>query len=315
MEHYRSYRKYVRSRFGCRVQTIPVSAGFSCPNRDGTKSNSGCSFCDNRSFSPVADEASSVVTQIERAISHAPQKIGAFIVYLQPFSNTYGTLAQLSSIYEPIISYPRVVGLSVGTRPDCFTEEIYDYLSHVSRRTYLCVEVGLQSAHDATLTLHHRGHTVEDFRQCIFSLSTREIATVAHVILGLPYETEQMMMETAQEIADLPVTGIKIHQLMVIRGTLLHQWYEQGKIECLTLERYAETLAGFLSYLRPDQFIHRLAAEASIKNGLIAPLWSRDKQPVLDFLNNYMDKEHVVQGSRWKGYIPPAATRVDEAQQ
>jgi uncharacterized protein len=301
VEHYRSYRKYVRERFGRPVLTIPVNAGFSCPNRDGSKSGEGCSFCDNRSFSPVWDDASPVIEQIELAVQGAQNKFDAFIVYLQPYSNTYGSVKRLSQIYEPIISFPRVVGLALGTRPDCFSEEKYDYLHDLSRRTYLSIEVGLQSAHDETLMLHRRGHSIEDFRQCVRSLSARGISTVAHVMLGLPPETEQMMMATAQEIARLPLTGVKIHQLMIIRGTLLHQWYTQGKIECLTLERYAKILAGFLSYLRPDQLIHRIVADSSIPKGLVAPLWSGSKLKTLDYLIDYMDTAGTCQGSRWKG--------------
>jgi uncharacterized protein len=301
VEHYRSYRKYIRQRFGRPVLTIPVNAGFSCPNRDGTLSANGCAFCDNRSFSRVWDNTSPVISQIEKAIECVKNKFDAFIVYLQPFSNTYGSIDRLSQIYEAVISYPRVVGLAIGTRPDCFSNEIYDYLYDVSRRTYLSMEVGLQSAHDETLMQCLRGHSVENFRQCIRSLSKRGISTVAHVILGLPSETEQMMKETALEIARLPVTGIKIHQLMIIRETLAHQWYVQGKIESLTLEHYAHLLAQFLSYCRPDQYIHRVVADSRIETGLVAPLWSANKLETLNYLNGYMDEKKITQGKLWKG--------------
>ncbi len=299
VEHYRSYRKYVRERFGRAVLTIPVNAGLTCPNRDGTKSVAGCSFCDNRSFSPVWDDTAPVIEQIEQGIAAANKKFSAFIVYLQPFSNTYGPLSRLEPIYEAIIAIPGVVGIALGTRPDCFSEEKYDYLHDLSRRTYLSVEVGLQSSHDATLTLHGRGHSMEDFSRCIHALSTRGISTVAHVMLGLPPETEPMMLATAREIARLPVTGVKIHQLMVIRGTLLHAWYAEGKVECLTLERYAQLVARFVSHMRPDQLIHRIVADSSIEKGLVAPLWSAEKLKALHYINTYMDKEGVSQGARW----------------
>jgi uncharacterized protein len=301
VEHYRSYRKYVRQRFGRQVFTIPVNGGFSCPNRDGSKNSEGCSFCDNRSFSPAWNDASPVIEQIKQAIGRAPTKEGAYIVYLQPYSNTYGSVKRLSSIYEAIISFPGVVGLAIGTRPDCFSDEIYEYLHDVSRRIYLSIEIGLQSAHDETLTLHRRGHSMEDFRQCVRELAGRGISTVAHVMLGLLPETEPMMLATAQEIARLPVTGVKIHHLMIIRGTLLHQWYLEGKIESLTLEQYAKLLTGFLSYVRPDQLIHRIVADSSFEKGLVAPAWSAHKMQALHFLNEYMDKKGTCQGSRWKG--------------
>jgi uncharacterized protein len=296
-QHYNSYRKYLQERFGKPVLKIAVNGGFSCPNRDGTKSWEVCSFCDNRSFSPAARTVSPVLAQLRDAVLKTPSRYEAFITYLQPFSNTYGDVKKLASIYEPLISFPRVVGLAIGTRPDCFTEDIFDYLEDVSKRTYLSVEIGLQSAHDETLALHNRGHTFDDFKRCVESLSRRGIETVAHVILGLPPETPEMMLETARKIADLPVTGVKIHQLMIIRGTDLHQKYERGEIGCLTLEKYAEILCGFLSLLRPDQFIHRIVADSSGANGLVAPLWSSDKMKAINSITAYMDKKKTTQGS------------------
>jgi hypothetical protein len=299
-QHYNSYRKYLQERFGKPILKIVVNGGFSCPNRDGLKNREGCSFCDNRSFSPVANTAKPVLTQLQEAALKAPSRYNAFIVYLQPFSNTYGDVKALATIYEPLISFPRVAGLAIGTRPDCFTEDIYNYLEDVSSRTYLSVEIGLQSAHDETLALHNRGHTVDDFRRCIAFLSERGIETVAHVMLGLPPETPEMMLETAREIADLPVTGVKIHQLMIIRGTGLHQKYERGEIECLTLEKYTEILCDFLSLLRPDQFVHRIVADSSEANGLIAPLWSAGKMKAINYITAYMDKKNTKQGSAWE---------------
>jgi uncharacterized protein len=301
VEHYRSYRKYVRQRFGRAVLTIPVSAGLSCPNRDGTISVDGCSFCDNRSFSPVWNDTTPVTSQIERSMKCAGVKFGAYIVYLQPFSNTYGPVEKLSRIYEAVISFPGVIGLALGTRPDCFSREMFDCLQDLASRTFLSVELGLQSAHDETLKLHRRGHSMGQFRECVQELSARNISTVAHVILGLPFETEGMMLATARELARLPVSGVKIHQLMVIRGTLLHEWYAQGKFKCLTLDQYAGLLAGFLSHLRPDQLVHRIVANSSDQKGLVAPLWSAGKLKALDFLNSYMDKEGTCQGSKWEG--------------
>jgi len=299
VEHYRSYRAYVRKRFGSPVLKIPVNGGFSCPNRDGVKSDRGCLFCDNRSFSPVAGDLQSVKTQIERAIALSPPKYNAFIVYLQPYSNTYASVERLASVYEPIITLPRVVGLAIGTRPDCFSEELYDYLHGLSKRTYLSVEIGLQSAHDQTLVAYNRGHTVEDFRACVSSLAKRGIETVAHVMLGLEPETHAMMMDTARFVAALPVTGIKIHQLMIIKGTPLEPRYGEGNPTCLTLEEYAPLLCKFLSWVRPDQFIHRIVADSTSQRGLVAPLWSAEKLQALRYIHAYMDREQTIQGSMW----------------
>ena len=300
MEHYRSYRAYVHRRFGAAVLKIPVNAGFSCPNRDGKKSTQGCLFCDNRSFSPVADTTYSIQAQIERVIAHAAPKYGAFIVYLQPFSNTYGSVEQLASVYEPIIALPRVVGIAIGTRPDCFSEEVYDYLHDLSKRTYLSIEIGLQSAHNETLVAYNRGHTAEDFRRCVMALSGRDIETVAHVMLGLAPESAVMMMDTARFVANLPVTGIKIHQLMVISGTPLERRYLENGFHCLTLEEYATLVCRFIAFVRPDQFMHRIVADCTPARGLIAPLWSAEKMKALHYIHAMMDKEKTVQGSAWK---------------
>ena len=240
---------------------------------------------------------------MQEAVLKASVSYGAFIAYLQPFSNTYGDVITLASLYEPLISFPHVVGLAVGTRPDCFTTDIYNYLEDVSSRTYLSVEIGLQSAHDETLALHNRGHTVEDFRHCIGELSKRGIETVAHVMLGLPPETPEMMLETAREIAGLPVTGVKIHQLMIISGTDLHKKFERGEIGCLTLEGYAEILCDFLSLLRPDQFVHRIVADSSEKNGLVAPLWSAEKIKAINHIHAYMNEKQTCQGSAWRKVV------------
>lgn len=276
-----------------------VNAGFSCPNRDGTLSREGCSFCDNRAFSPAFGATLPVEVQAHDAMSKAPSRYEAFIAYLQPFSNTYGPVSTLASAYEPLINFPRVVGLAVGTRPDCFSEEIYAYLESVASRIYLSMEIGLQSAHDNTLALNNRGHTIADFRRCIAELSKRGIETVAHVMLGLPSETPAMMLETAREIAALPVAGVKIHQIMIIQNTALHKRYERGEIGCLTLGEYAEILCEFVSLLRPDQYIHRIVADSTAARGLIAPLWSADKTAAIDFIGKYMDEKGTLQGSNY----------------
>lgn len=299
VDHYRSYRAWVRQQFGSAVLKIPVNAGFSCPNRDGVKSNNGCLFCDNRSFSPAAEVIEPVLAQMQRAIAKASPKFKAFIAYLQPFSNTYGSVDLLASVYEPIITLPNVVGLAIGTRPDCFSKEHFDYLFDLSQRTYLSIEIGLQSAHDATLAAYNRGHTVRDFQVCVEALSKRGIETVAHVMLGLEPEGRDMMMATARYVAALPVTGVKIHQVMVILGTPLERRYREGRFKCLTLEEYAALVSEFLSLLRPDQLIHRIVADSSARRGLIAPMWSAEKMQALRFIHEFMDGEKTMQGSKW----------------
>lgn len=294
--HYVTYRSYLKKRFGKPVLKIPINGGFSCPNRDGTKSNSGCTFCDNRSFSPVALVSSSVITQLTASIQRASSRYELFIAYLQPFSNTYGTVEKLKSIYEPVIAVPGVIGLAVGSRPDCLSSGIYEYLADINNRTYLSIELGLQSASDKTLAYNNRGHTFSDFKAAVQELADREIETVAHVMIGLPGDTAESMLDTARELAKLPVSGVKIHQLMIIRGTRIEEWYNNGEIKPLELEKYAELVSDFISLLRPDQHIHRIMADSKPEHGLIAPQWSAEKMKSIAFIQNYMDENNVIQG-------------------
>ena len=304
MIHYHTYRSYLKKRFGKPVVKIPLNGGFSCPNRDGTNSVTGCLFCDNRSFSPVADQTAEPPLQQLKAVAARSGTAGKLLLpYLQPFSNTYGTVDRLKAVYEPLLEVPGVIGLAVGTRPDCFSGEIFDYLADLARRTYLSIELGLQSSHDTTLSQCNRGHTWSDFRAAVERLAADGSEIVAHVMLGLPGETVGMLFETARRLAMLPVHGIKIHQLMIIAGTEFAEWYRTGRCTVLSLERYTELLCGFLEQLRPDQYIHRIVADSTEENGLIAPLWSADKPTALQYLQRYMDEHDVRQGKHYRGNL------------
>lgn len=299
MTHYLSYRRVLTSRFGKPVLKVPVNGGFSCPNRDGTKSAAGCLFCDNRSFSPVASvPCESPAEQVRKA--GARIRDGSLLLpYLQPFSNTYGSVEKLRRVYEPLLAVPGVIGLAIGTRPDCFTDDVYRYLAGLARRTCLSIELGLQSSHDATLAFCNRGHTFGDFVAAVTHLASDNIETVAHVMLGLPGESAAMMEETARRLASLPVTGVKIHQLMIIEDTEFAAWYREGRISVLTIQEYAAMLGSFLACLRPDQHIHRIVADSTEANGLIAPLWSADKAAALREIHRHMDERGVRQGDRY----------------
>lgn len=297
---YNSYRRYIKSKFGMPVLKVPLNGGFSCPNRDGSKSFSGCVFCDNRAFSPAAQKCDSSLKQLCDIIQRFQGRFNAFIAYLQPFTNTYGNIEKLRSVYEPLLSVPQVVGLAIGTRPDCFSKEIFEYLDELSERTYLSIELGLQSVHQETLDKINRGHTFSDFCNTVERLKLSGIETVAHVMLGLPGETGEMMIETAKKLSQLPVSGVKIHQLMVIEATELENWYKNKLVEPLELQRYVDILCKFISFLRPDQHIHRLLADSKKEYGLIAPLWSEQKHQSLSKIYSYMEKNNVKQGSNFK---------------
>jgi radical SAM protein (TIGR01212 family) len=301
--HYHSYSTYLKNRFGVPVLKIPIHGGFSCPNRDGTLSGCGCSFCDNRAFSPAVDAEVSPVRQLQSSINTAPGRFKAFIAYLQPFTNTYGSVERLAAVYEPLTQVRGVVGLSIGTRPDCIGDEVTACLADLSQRTYLTVELGLQSSYDHTLAAINRGHGYDAFIDAVRRLSARGIENVAHVMLGLPGENDAMMFKTAQRLAALPVQGVKFHQLMIIKGTRMEKLYTSGKVAPLTLESYAPLLCGCIERLRPDQHIHRIMADTRPERGLIAPDWSANKQHSLQFIQGYMDRHEVMQGRNWKEKI------------
>jgi hypothetical protein len=298
---YNSYRSYLKQRFGKPVIKVPLDGGFSCPNRDGTVGSRGCSFCDNRAFSPAVAREGTAVEQLERAVERHTSRDVYFLPYLQPFSNTYGSLERIKSVYEPLLHVPGVIGLAIGTRPDCFTPEIYDYLSSLARRWYLCVELGLQSSHDSTLQRNNRGHPYETFVSAVDELEKHKIQTAVHVILGMPGDTESMIYETACRLASLPVHGIKLHQLMIIRGTAVYRWYERGEVEPLSLASYATLVGGFLRRLDPDQVIHRLMADSRESAGLVAPLWSGEKGKSIAYIQQYLSTCGIVQGELYSG--------------
>jgi radical SAM protein (TIGR01212 family) len=245
-------------------------------------------FCDNAAFSPAMSDPLSPADQVRALIGKCGHKYKLFLPYLQPFSNTYAPVDRLKVVYESILSIDGVVGLAIGTRPDCFDGSVYGYLGELGRRSYISVELGLQSGHDEILERMNRRHTVKDFRDAVCRLDNLGIETVAHIILGFPGETDDMVWETAAMLADMPVRGVKVHQLMVIRSTPLEGMYLRGEVPEMGIERYAELLYGFLSRLRPDQYIHRISANSSVEQGLIAPMWSAEKLESTLYLKNFL---------------------------
>jgi radical SAM protein (TIGR01212 family) len=301
VHRYNTYRSYLTAKFGKPVLKIALNGGFSCPNRDGTLSAGGCSFCDVPAFSPAAKNGTDPLAQLRAAIARAGSRFGLYLPYLQPFSNTYGSVERLRTVYEPLMAEPGVVGLSIGTRPDCFSPEIYTYLAELAQRTYLCVELGLQSASDTVLARNHRGHSVRDFERCVGELALRGIETVVHMLFGLPGDTAASIIASAERLADLPLAGIKLHQLMIIEGTQMAAWYRAGAVSPLSVEQYADLVVHFVARLRPDQHIHRLAANSHPDRGLLAPLWSCKKGVALSMIERLLEERDIWQGCLYTG--------------
>lgn len=295
---YFPFSEYLKGKFGTGVRKICIDGGFTCPNRDGRVGRGGCIYCNNTGFNPnLRQERLSVKEQVLQGIEYMNKRYGAkkFIVYFQPFSNTYADLETLKSLYSDAVSHEDVVGLAVGTRPDCVPNEVLDYMQSFSKKYEVWIEYGLQSAHDRTLFLINRGHTFSQFVDAIERTKGRDIKICVHVILGLPGENEQDMMETAMSLSRMKIDGIKIHNLHVVKGTLLEKMFLNGECPVLTLEEYVRLACNFLELLPPETVVQRLCGDAP-EDLLIAPQWCRNKSRVI----SEIDKEFIRRNS-WQG--------------
>jgi hypothetical protein len=296
---YRVYSQYLKEQFGHRVHKISVDAGFGCPNRGSTRTNPGCLFCDpNGSGATGIARRLSISGQIEhgKEIMRRKYKAKAFIAYFQPFSNTYAPLETLRSCYDEALAVEDVVGLAIGTRPDCVGEDVLDLLADYHRRTDLWLELGLQSCHDSTLEFLRRGHDYSTFLKAAAGVKKRGIPLCVHVILGLPGETPEMMLHTADEMAHLKVDGIKIHLLHVLSGTPMGEMYQSGGIEMLEQDTYVNLVTDFIERLHPDTLIHRLTGDGP-RDTLLAPMWSLNKWEVLNAIDATFAQRGTRQGS------------------
>ena len=300
---YRSLSSYLQARFGERVYKVSIDAGFTCPNRDGKKALGGCTFCNNEGFSPPTRvDTRDLTEQLRQGITFLRRRSHSrkFLAYFQAFTNTYAPIETLRKRYDVIRNFPEIVGLVIGTRPDCVPEETLDLIAEYARDYHVWVEYGLQSAHDRSLGLINRAHTVTDFTDAVTRTRRRseqglDLQICAHVILGLPRETREDMLETARYVASLPVDGIKIHLLHILRGTVMEQQYRIGKIRLLELDEYAELVCDFLELLPPEMVIQRLTGEAP-EDYLVAPLWCIDKNKVLQVIRSALESRDTYQG-------------------
>ena len=298
---YYPFSFYLRKRFPCRVHKVTIDAGFTCPNRDGAKGIGGCTYCINESFSPNArSRRRSVRSQVEAGIDILGTRYGAqkFIAYFQAYSNTYAPAEDLKRLYDQALAVPDVVGLSVGTRPDCVPDEVLDMIAdYLPSLPEVWIEYGLQSMHDQTLRRVNRGHDFEDFRDAVFRTHRRGIRICVHVILGLPGETPDMMMETADALAVLPIQGIKLHHLYVAKGAPLVDSFRRGEFRTLDAHQYADLAARFLERIPADVTVQRLVGDVA-GDLLLAPKWPYPKQQVLDMVTAAFVERDSWQGKR-----------------
>ena len=299
---YHAFRDYLQRRYRRRIQKVPLDAGFGCPHRAGPdgRGGAGCIYCENAAFSPHGRHPPAPLEeQLAHGIRHGRERYGAsgFIAYFQAYTNTLATLEVLRERYDVIRRFPEVVGLAVGTRPDCVDPSVLDLLAGYSADYEVWLELGLQSAHDATLERIRRGHTVEASLRAVREAATRPLLVCAHLILGLPGEGHAEMMETARQVAGLPLQGVKLHHCHVVHGTPLEEAYRAGAYRPMDSSTYIQYICDFLEHLPWAVTIHRLVGDAP-RDLLVAPLWSRDKGRVLRGIQEELARRGSRQGLR-----------------
>ena len=287
---YTTLNDHYRAKFGCKVYKLSIDGGFTCPNRDGTVGFGGCIFCSAAGSGEfAAGENCSVAAQLEQAKTRvsAKNKGGKYIAYFQSFTNTYAPVEVLQEKFTAALAPEDIVGLSVGTRPDCLPEDVIALLSELNRIKPVTVELGLQTIHDPSIAYIRRGYVNQVYFDAVARLKAAGLEVVTHIILGLPGETAQMAAETTRKAVEAGTDGVKFHLLHVLRGTDLETDYRAGKFDCLTLEEYTQWLKLCLAELPPRVVVHRLTGDGA-KRDLVAPLWSADKKRVLNYLLRHL---------------------------
>lgn len=295
---YNDFGSWLRSHFPFKVQKISVDAGFSCPNRDGRISTGGCSFCNNSTFNPpYCDKNKKIKEQLETGKRFFSRKYPdmRYMAYFQAYTNTYGTVEHLKSMYEEALETESVVGIVIGTRPDCVDDELLDYLAQLSRQTFVIVEYGIESANNDTLMRINRGHTFECSCRAIKETAERGIITGGHVILGLPGEDAEESLRQATLISSTKLNILKIHQLQIIRGTKLEREYQKNVFSLYTAAEYISLLARYIRLLRKDLVLERFTSQ-SPKELLVAPDWGLKNHEFANLFVNYLRKNNIYQG-------------------
>ena len=303
-KRYYSLDSYIKQTFGEKLYKLALNGGMSCPNRDGTLGRGGCIFCsEGGSGDFAADQKFSISEQIQNAKELVSKKHSgsSYIAYFQAYTNTYAPVSYLERIYKEAIQEPDIKVLSIATRPDCLWEETLDLLERINQQKPVWVELGLQTIHKSSSDFIRRGYELDVFEKAVYDLKKRGISVIVHTILYLPNETREMMLETISYLNKLPIDGIKLQLLHVLKGTDLADYYMSNPFHLPDLEEYLETLGIMISHLRPDIVVHRITGDGP-KSLLIAPLWTGNKRHVLNSIQKYFKNSDIRQG---KDYIPP----------
>ncbi|TQR18019.1 TIGR01212 family radical SAM protein [Psychrobacillus vulpis] len=301
-KRYYTWNRYLRNTFDMKIFKIALDAGFDCPNRDGTVAFGGCTFCSVAGSGDFAgDKVDPIAIQFEKIKSkmHEKWKSGKYIAYFQAYTNTHAPLEILKEKFEAALALKGVVGISIATRPDCLPDDVVEYLAELNERTFLWIELGLQTVHERTANLVNRAHDYPTYVEGVNKLRKHGIRICTHIINGLPLENREMMMETAREVANLDVQGIKIHLLHLLKGTPMVKQYEKGKLEFMDRDAYIQLVVDQLEILPPEMIVHRITGDGPI-DLMIGPMWSVNKWDVLNGIDNELARRDSFQGKYYK---------------
>lgn len=298
-KHYNSFNEYYKNKYGKKVYKLSINGGMTCPNRDGKIDTRGCIFCSKGGSGEFSSKFDiDIISQLENAKQRVKSKTSdnLYIAYFQPFTNTYADIEYLRKIYYSAVKPDYIVELSIATRPDCIDDNILNLLSEINKLKPVTVELGLQTIHQKTAEYIRRGYDTEVYKKAVKELHKCGINVVTHVIIGLPYETERMMLETIKYVGNI-TDGIKLQLLHIIKDTDLEKEFSDKKFEALSLEKYTDIICKSIELLPENVIIHRITGDG-YKKTLIAPLWSADKKHVLNYINNQLESRNIIQGSK-----------------
>jgi len=305
-KRYFDYSSFIKLNFGERVQKISLDVGFSCPNRDGSKGYGGCTYCNNNSFNPgYCEPEKSITQQLEKGVAFFSKrhKYQNYFAYFQAYTNTFSDIESLKKMYDEALAFPQVIGLVIGTRPDCISDELIDYLSFLSKKHFISLEFGVESTLNRTLLSINRCHTFEDSKTAFENCANKGIHLGAHLIIGLPGETRAELLNHATEISKLPIDSLKMHHLQIVKQTVMAVQYKRDpeNFDLFTSEDYIDFITDFIGFLRPDISLERFASEAPY-DLLIAPKWNQMKNfEVVAKIDQKLAEKNTCQGKYYKG--------------